>query len=59
MLLLCSDTGQLRHVPMGRFETGDVRTVGRKASSDMFSAMPDLRVTVQSIFQVTAMSPQR
>jgi hypothetical protein len=50
MLLLCRDTGQLRHVPMGRFETGDVHTVGRKAWSDMFSAMPDLRVTVRSIF---------
>jgi hypothetical protein len=50
MLRLCSDTAQLRHVAMGPFETGDAHTVGRKAWSDMFSAMPDLRVTLQSIF---------
>ena len=50
MLRLCSDTAQLRHVPMGRLETGDVHTVGRKAWSDMFSAMPDLRVSVERAF---------
>lgn len=47
MLSLCSTSAQLRHVPMGRFETGNIHTVGRKAWSDMFSALPDLRVTVK------------
>lgn len=49
MLSLCSSTAQLRHVPMGRFETGDIHTVGRKAWSDMFAALPDLAVTVNLI----------
>ena len=48
MLNLCSSTARLRHVPMGPFETGPVRTVGRKAWSDIFSALPDLRVTVMT-----------
>ena len=47
MLSLCSSTAQLRHVPMGRFETGDIHTVGRKAWSDMFAALPDLTVMVK------------
>ena len=47
MLSLCSSSAQLRHVPMGRLETGDIRSVGRKAWSDMFTALPDLTVTVK------------
>ena len=47
MLRLCTAAAQLRHVPMGRLETGDIHTVGRKAWSDMFSTLPDLRVTVK------------
>lgn len=48
MLSLCTSTAQLRHVPMGRFETGNIHTVGGKAWSDMFSALPDLRVEVKA-----------
>ena len=47
MLSLCSRTAQLRHVPMGRLDTGDIHTVGRKAWSDTFAALPDLAVTVK------------
>jgi ketosteroid isomerase-like protein len=47
MLQLCADGAQLRHVPMGGFETGDVTTVGRKAWSDMFSSLPDLTVALK------------
>ena len=47
MLSLCSSTAQLRHVPMGRFETGNIHTVGRKAWSDIFAALPDLTVMVK------------
>jgi ketosteroid isomerase-like protein len=50
MLSLCSTTAQLRHVPMGPFETGFAHSVGRKAWSGMFSAFPDLSVTVTSAF---------
>ena len=49
MLRLCTDDAQLRHVPMGPLETGLVRTVGRKAWSDIFAALPDLRVTVTTV----------
>lgn len=49
MLSLCTSTAQLRHVPMGRFETGNIHTVGRKAWSDMFSALPDLSVAPTSV----------
>ena len=48
MLSLCTPAAQLRHVPMGPFETGNIHTVGRKALSDMFSALRDLRVVVKS-----------
>lgn len=44
MLELCSADATLRHVPMGSFETGPISTVGTKAWSDMFKALPDLRV---------------
>ena len=46
MLRLCSASAQLRHVPMGRLETGNIHTVGRKAWSDMFAALPNLTVMV-------------
>jgi ketosteroid isomerase-like protein len=45
MLSLCTSTAQLRHIPMGHLETGNVHTVGRKAWSDMFTALPKLKVT--------------
>ena len=48
MLSLCTSPAQLRHVPMGPFETGNIHTVGRKAWSDMFSVLPDLRVSLKS-----------
>lgn len=44
MLGLCSADATLRHVPMGSFETGSIYTVGTKAWSDIFKALPDLRV---------------
>jgi len=50
MLSLCSADAQLRHVPMGGFETGAVQIVGRKAWSDLFAFLPGARVIVKSIF---------
>jgi len=49
MLSLCTRDAQLRHVPMGRLETGSIYSVGRKAWSDIFSALPDLRVKVSAL----------
>lgn len=51
MLHLCSYNAQLRHIPMGQFETGNINTVGRKAWSDMFTALPDLSVKVKKAIE--------
>ena len=50
MLKVCSEDAQLRYVPMGRQGQGKVHELGKTIWSSLIDALPDLRVTVQSIF---------
>ncbi|MGA7328452.1 MAG: ester cyclase [Rhodomicrobium sp.] len=50
MLAACSDSAQLRYMPMGNQGLGNVRDVGKTIWSGIIDAFPDLHVTVQSMF---------
>lgn len=50
MLKLCSHDAELRYVPMGNRGRGAVRELGKMIWAGLIEALPDLRVTVQSLF---------
>jgi ketosteroid isomerase-like protein len=56
MLGLCSEDGTLRHVSMGSHETGSIHTMGVKAWSDIFKALPDMRVSVTTFVADSAVA---
>lgn len=50
MVASCSEDARLRYVPMGSEGEGPARDLGKSIWSGLIGAFPDLRVTVQSLF---------
>ena len=50
MVAACSEGAELRYVPVGSYGRGNVHELGKAIWSGIIDALPDLHVTVQSMF---------
>jgi SnoaL-like polyketide cyclase len=50
MVAACNENAELRYVPMGSQGRGKVRELGKAIWANLIDTLPDLHVTVQSMF---------